>query len=89
MVRPRYRKFHALVAKELTYGAYKVNALCRESEKLKFEPQYEGLRIGLQNILQLRFKNVRVHLYGSRFIGVATNESDLDIYVEIGVLKSF
>jgi DNA polymerase sigma len=56
----------------------------KESEALKSDSKYEALLLNLQMDLNQYFVNAKVHLYGSRVIGLATKESDLDIFIETG-----
>lgn len=54
------------------------------SEALQSESMYEKLKVNLQMDLDQHFTNAKIHLFGSRTIGLATKESDLDIFIEIG-----
>lgn len=61
-----------------------VDSATAEGESLKNDSKYDALKLNLQMDLDQHFTNAVIHLYGSRVIGLATKESDLDIFVEIG-----
>lgn len=61
-----------------------VNPAIKESEALKSDPRCDDLKLNLQIDLNQHFSNPKIHLYGSRIIGLATKDSDLDIFIEIG-----
>jgi predicted nucleotidyltransferase len=48
--------------------------------ELKTEKNYAEILKSLES----KIENGKLHLYGSRIIGVGENSSDLDIFVEIG-----
>lgn len=64
------------------------NEIVQQSEisrKLQSEAQYESIRSDLISMAENVFGyDIKVHFYGSRVIGLASNDSDLDIFVEIG-----
>lgn len=84
MVKSKYKPFHAFAKRVIAEGDQVVDRICGDSRRLQSVDRYEGLRVRLQTLLQSKYYNVKVHLYGSRILGLATNESDLDIFVEIG-----
>ena len=53
---------------------------------LKSKAKYDSIKSNLQSLLNKEFKKPNIHFYGSRIIGVAENNSDLDIFIEIGNL---
>ena len=59
-----------------------------KSKKLHDQSQYENVRESIKQIATLTFHGSRLpvaaHLYGSRIIGVGTDLSDLDIFVDVG-----
>jgi DNA polymerase sigma len=58
---------------------------CEKSQKLKNVALYKNLIDFLEkNISYELGKGVKCHLFGSRMIGLGTDDSDLDIYLEIG-----
>lgn len=61
-----------------------INPAIKESEALQSDSKYEALKLNLQMDLNQHFANAKIHLYGSRVIGLATKDSDLDIFIEIG-----
>lgn len=63
-----------------------VNAMFNKSEELKEETYYDDFKSDFEALLENNFKNVVVHLFGSRLIGLANKNSSLDIFVEIGKL---
>lgn len=56
-----------------------------DSKRLTDLSRYEIVRKNLESIADRTFGSLtsKVHFYGSRVIGVASEESDLDIFVEI------
>jgi hypothetical protein len=88
MVKAKYKPFHALFKSVMQDSDLKVDHLCQLSKNLQNNSlQYEHLRVNLQNLLSSNLtigNNVNVYFYGSRISGLATSDSDLDIYVEIG-----
>lgn len=62
-----------------------VNAAIKESEALNYDPKLYDIKHNLQMDLDRHFSNVKIHFFGSRIIGLATKESDLDIFIEIGI----
>lgn len=61
-----------------------VKPMFLKSEFLKDEKRYEELKEQLELLLEEHYENVKVHFFGSRIIGLADDESDLDIFIEIG-----
>lgn len=55
------------------------------SKKLADIALYDSIRKNLEAIGEKNFpySNIKIHFFGSRIIGLATEESDLDIFVEI------
>lgn len=84
MVKTKYKKFHSLVLEMLKMKDSSVDLSCAKSMNLQNEHQYEALRTNLEEKISSLHDNVQIHFYGSRIIGLANDESDLDIYVEIG-----
>lgn len=48
-----------------------------------------GIEGNLDRILKNEGMNVKIHFYGSRVIGLANKDSDLDIYIEYGTKIDF
>lgn len=67
----------------------RILSMCSQSEALKSEHQYETIKFDLVSVLQDLYNHANIHLFGSRIIGLAKNDSDLDIFVEIGNFKIF
>lgn len=62
-----------------------VATMCETSKKLTDPAIYEPIRQNLKALALAQFPNsAEVHFFGSRTMGLAIDESDLDIYVEIG-----
>jgi predicted nucleotidyltransferase len=62
-----------------------VSRLCETSKNLADLSRYEDVRRTIKSITEkAQFGSPKVHLFGSRVIGVGTDASDLDIFVEIG-----
>lgn len=61
-----------------------VSKAIENAKLLKDESQYESIRTDLKNRLFAIGMNVNVYFYGSRIIGLANNQSDLDIFIEFG-----
>lgn len=61
--------------------------MCNKSQALKDELQYEKIKLDLKFLIGRYSDNVKIHLFGSRIIGLAKVDSDLDIFVEIGNFK--
>lgn len=61
-----------------------IDKMCIESKEMISSYQNNAIKSNLQSHLMQYFENINVHLYGSRIIGLATKESDLDIFIEIG-----
>jgi len=61
------------------------NALL-EADRLRYPLNYFGMKDSLIRTLRNRGIGVNIHFYGSRFIGLAHKESDMDIYIEYGKL---
>jgi hypothetical protein len=68
-----------------------VNAAFAESEKLKDEKRYEGLKTTLLMYLEQKMPGhrVKMHFFGSRPAGLADDKSDMDIYLEFGKILTF
>lgn len=64
-----------------------IDSASENSKELQDESKYEKLKSSLEKHLRPYFNNLKVHFYGSRIIGVATEQSDLDISIEISELK--
>lgn len=63
---------------------YVVIKMCEKSEKLASLWNYEQIRQNLKKLANAQFPNsADVFFFGSRIMGLATDESDLDIYVQI------
>ena len=63
-----------------------VKQMAEKSKKLvDVEEMFKPIRNNLMSITQAQFPNssIDIHFFGSRVIGVATDESDLDIFIEI------
>ncbi|CRK98425.1 CLUMA_CG011783, isoform A [Clunio marinus] len=61
-----------------------IKSLSENSTKLKDLSQYESVRESLKALVSNILKtSVEIHFFGSRVIGLATEESDLDIFVEV------
>lgn len=62
-----------------------VDKMTNKSECLKDEKRYNDVRLSLEKMLYAKFasSSSKVHFYGSRIIGVADNNSDLDIFIEM------
>lgn len=58
--------------------------LTEASKRLKDSYNYESIRRSLENLCRASFGPVAVHFFGSRIIGLATETSDLDIFIDIG-----
>lgn len=63
-----------------------IDFMFNQGLNLKSQEKYDGIKANLQSLLKKPFGNPNVHFYGSRMIGVAENNSDLDIFIEIGNL---
>ena len=63
-----------------------INFMCNQSQALKDEQQYEKIKLDLKLLLGNYADNAKIHLFGSRIIGLAKDDSDLDIFIEIGNL---
>lgn len=63
-----------------------VVAMCETSRKLSDTSQYNMVRESLISLGKNRFgkEAIDVYFFGSRIIGLATEASDLDIFVDIG-----
>lgn len=72
------------------YDAVKKNYLYSEKWQHNFRGEYvvikEDLRMMFKEIYSL---NVTVHLYGSRVVGLANEDSDLNIYIDTSEDKLF
>ncbi|XP_070499663.1 terminal uridylyltransferase Tailor-like [Chironomus tepperi] len=55
-----------------------------EAEMLKSMFNYTGISANLNTILINGGMSTKIHFYGSRVIGLAQKDSDLDIYIEYG-----
>src|SRR5690349_14749401 len=63
----------------------KVAELVAQSNKLKNASQHEEIRrsiISFMNAASFAYDDV--HFFGSRIIGLATNSSDLDVFIDTG-----
>lgn len=60
-----------------------IHQIC-ESEALKDEHQYAEMKSMLLNTLSETYPSVKIHFFGSRIIGLAGKNSNLDIFIEIG-----
>jgi DNA polymerase sigma len=56
----------------------------RTSKKLADLSQYEKIRDSITCLASRGFGSVDVYFFGSRIIGVASEESDMDIFVDTG-----
>ena len=61
-----------------------VNSLCSKGVALMDETEYDGIKMSLEALLRKHYDTVKVYFFGSRFIGLANDNSDLDIFVDIG-----
>ena len=52
-----------------------------EAERLRSMFQYDGMKENLRQILNDAGMVTKIHFYGSRVIGLAHSESDMDIYI--------
>lgn len=78
--------FNAIIAREFLKTSDNVVSRMRESsKKLTDRGIYEPIRQNLKALACSQFPNsdIEVHFFGSRVIGVATDQSDLDIFIEI------
>lgn len=77
---------NALKAKEFHEDSDRIVAkMCENSKKLKDLSQYNAIEQNIKsNVIKKQFGtiNVKVHFFGSRIIGTASNESDMDIFIE-------
>lgn len=64
-----------------------IDSMYQQSFNLKNEDKYDSVKLNLQTHLKRHYDNFSVHFYGSRVIGLAENNSDLDIFIEIGNLS--
>jgi predicted nucleotidyltransferase len=55
-----------------------------KANALKSDYVYYGMKENLRAVLNKAGMAVNIHFYGSRLIGLASAESDLDIFVEFG-----
>lgn len=61
----------------------KVEELTQTSKYLKDLSNYTQIEKSIEKSAASEFGYVDVHFFGSRIIGLATNESDLDIFVDV------
>lgn len=56
-----------------------------EGTRLRNLPVYTEITGQIEELLQTKcnYTNVKCHLFGSRMLGVATDDSELDIFVDI------
>lgn len=67
-----------------------INNLVKDSEKFQDEDSYDLLESNLLPLLRKKWNNAYIHYFGSRIMGLAVKNSDIDIFVEIGkFLTSF
>lgn len=64
-----------------------VDPLCEDNNELLDVSDNVPLKLNLQKLLAPYFNDVKIHFYGSRIVGAYTEDSDLDIFVEIGEKK--
>lgn len=78
-------KFNETRAQQFLSGYSSIiTRMTARSKELKDLSHYEHVRLNVKAIVGRKFGNVDVHLFGSRVMGLATDESDLDIYIDLG-----
>ena len=63
-----------------------VNNAVLEADRLRSSNNYDGMKHNLMSLLSKGGMETKIYLYGSRVIGLAHKESDLDIYIEYGMI---
>lgn len=63
-----------------------VQSALSEADRLRHSHNFFAMKDSLIRTLRNRGIGVNIHFYGSRFIGLAHKQSDMDIYIEYGKL---